>query len=441
MNRGKTIRIFLVDGAPTGTLIAEIMSWTGKVVVVSRSQLADAAKRSESRRTGVYFLVGPDPGNPTREWVYIGEADDVMKRLAIHDRDENRNFWQRTVFIVGKDENITKAHARYLESRLIQLANEANRARVMNGTAPPVPGLPETDIVDMEDFLDHVKMMLPVLGFGFLQSIPGPGPVLPKSPLFRLTTAGVRAEARVIDGQFVVLKGATARKQGVESWTSYRGLRAELIESGRIVDGVDPQLLVFAENVAFDSPSAAGAVILGANTNGRIAWKTADTGKSYADWQAASSRLPGWIRPLTRSDSVAAGFAAGRRRHLAGVLVLMAHDHRRAETAPSRPDLIPGLPYRTEPFVQPLGGCLIFGQDFQYGRHLARRNSQRDVAREYCQLAVFRLLKQERCADSLPREDIEQSWRCRHADLAIATPLGAPPRGKLAIEFGQGGIP
>lgn len=296
MARGKSIRLYLVEGVPTGTLTAEIMNWTGKVVVFSREQLADVAKRDEAHRTGVYFLVGADPTGPAREWVYIGEADDVLKRLVIHDRDEARDFWQRTVIVVSKDENLTKAHARYLESRLIQMANEANRARVVNGTAPPTPALPEADVADMEYFLDQVVMMMPVLGFGFLQSSPrvevAPATV-PQSPLFRLSGAGVRAEARVIDGQLVVLKGSTARKQGVESWTSYRNLRAELVESGRLVEGSDPQMLVFADNVAFDSPSAAAAVVLGANTNGRIAWKTADAGTTYADWQALQLKLAG----------------------------------------------------------------------------------------------------------------------------------------------------
>ncbi|QOJ04349.1 MAG: GIY-YIG nuclease family protein [Planctomycetia bacterium] len=296
MNRGRTIRIHLVEGAPTGTLTAEIMNWTGKVVVFSRSQLADAAKRAEAHRTGIYFLVGSDPDNPAREWVYIGEADDVLKRLAYHDRDERRDFWQRTVFIVSKDENLTKAHARYLESRLIQMANEAHRAKVRNDTAPPTPALPEADVADMEYFLEQVVMMMPVLGFGFLQPSPRVELAIgtaPQSPLFRLAAAGVQAEARVVDGQFVVLKGSTARKQGVDSWTSYKGLRADLIESGRIVEGTDPQILVFEENVSFDSPSAAAAVVLGRNSNGRLAWKVADTGKTYADWQALQLELAG----------------------------------------------------------------------------------------------------------------------------------------------------
>lgn len=31
--QGKTIRIFLVDGSPTGVLTAEIINWPGKVVM------------------------------------------------------------------------------------------------------------------------------------------------------------------------------------------------------------------------------------------------------------------------------------------------------------------------------------------------------------------------------------------------------------------------
>lgn len=43
--KGRTIRIYLVDGVPTGTLTAEIINWTGKLIVAPRSQLAELAKR------------------------------------------------------------------------------------------------------------------------------------------------------------------------------------------------------------------------------------------------------------------------------------------------------------------------------------------------------------------------------------------------------------
>ena len=57
---GRTIRVFLADGEPTGILLAEISNWTGKALVATRSQLDQFSKREEVRRTGVYLLVGPE---------------------------------------------------------------------------------------------------------------------------------------------------------------------------------------------------------------------------------------------------------------------------------------------------------------------------------------------------------------------------------------------
>ena len=57
---GKTIRIFLADGEPTGILRAEISNWTGKVLVAPCFRRGQLSKREEVRRTGVYLLVGPE---------------------------------------------------------------------------------------------------------------------------------------------------------------------------------------------------------------------------------------------------------------------------------------------------------------------------------------------------------------------------------------------
>jgi hypothetical protein len=85
------------------------------------------------------------------------EGDNVLTRLTKHDADEAKDFWTRTVVVTSKDENLTKAHVRYLESRLVQIIAQANRAVLANGTAPPAPPLPEPDVADMEFFLAQVQ--------------------------------------------------------------------------------------------------------------------------------------------------------------------------------------------------------------------------------------------------------------------------------------------
>ena len=68
-------------------------------------------------------------------------------RLASHDKDEAKDFWTRTAVVISKDENLTKAHGRYLESRLIEMARAADRASLANGTSPEANPLPEPDVV------------------------------------------------------------------------------------------------------------------------------------------------------------------------------------------------------------------------------------------------------------------------------------------------------
>jgi hypothetical protein len=287
---GKTIRIYLVDGVPTGILTAEIINWTGKILVAPRSQLADLARRPEVKRTGIYFLVGPDPENPLRDRVYVGEGDNVLTRLTAHDKDESKDFWTRCAIVISKDENLTKAHGRYLESRLIALIRLADRAALHNTNCPDPILLPEPDVADMEFILVQLQQMLPVLGMSFLQPQATIRPsILPaeEEARFYMKEGENKAFAIEADGEFVVIAGSPARKHGHSNWVSYRSQRDALVKEGKLVDGDGPDYYRFAENVSFASPSAAAAVIAAGNRNGRTYWKHVETNQTYAEWHDA----------------------------------------------------------------------------------------------------------------------------------------------------------
>lgn len=318
---GRSVRLFLADGTASGLITAEIMNWTGHVLTGSRNGLPAFLQRSELDRTGIYFLTGPDPEDPDTLWVYIGESDNVRKRLIQHSKDTNKDFWERTCVVTSKDQNITKAHARYLEARLIAIANAAGTANVVNGTAPPPVVLPEADSSDMEFFIDQLRLILPVLGFDFLRqfkSVPkvarettSPFDEAVSSPIFRLTSKkhGVDAQAREIDGQFVVLEGSTA----VAEWSSkvqhsYAKRHTQLMKSGKLTKG-SGCLLHFVEDVAFQSPSAASAVILGRPDNGRTSWKMSGSNISYGDWQSeqVANTTPDTLADYDASETEATG--------------------------------------------------------------------------------------------------------------------------------------
>jgi hypothetical protein len=62
--------------------------------------------------------------------LYVGEAENIRDRVKAH---LEKDFWNQIVYFISKDENLTKAHIRYLEGKLIEQARQANRALVTNG--------------------------------------------------------------------------------------------------------------------------------------------------------------------------------------------------------------------------------------------------------------------------------------------------------------------
>lgn len=300
MSAGKSVRLFLADGTIGGLLTAEIMNWTGHVVAAPRSELAALLKRTETSRTGIYILLGDDPDSLGGQLAYIGEGDDISRRLYQHSRPEDqggKDFWDRAVVLTSKDANLTKAHARYLESRFIALAKLAKRAHLVNGTTPPPINLPEADISDMEYYLSQAKIVLPVLGINMLRSVSTAataveipiqqGPSSVDSPVFELNLKkeGVVARAREIDGEFTVLEGSQVRAEWIgTSNPGYQALRGNLLQEGAIGAAADGSLR-FTRDQVFASPSAAAAVIVGRNANGRTMWRVRGSSLNYGNWQ------------------------------------------------------------------------------------------------------------------------------------------------------------
>lgn len=295
LKKGRTIKLFLIDGTPTGLKAAEIHNWTGHLLHFPRVRIADALERAEATRTGVYFLTGPDPENPARSRVYIGEGDNVAKRLKAHASGTGKDFWQFACIISSKDANLTKSHVRYLEARLIDTAKSANRASVENLTGPPSNPLPDSDIADMEYFLDQIEVLLPVVGLDFLRpkaqmAKAGADPdieFLEQMPLELIRPKyQVKAHAIENDAEFVVSRGSTATVHE-HSTNQYAGIRQQLIADGVLVSDAQDERLIFSEDTVFRSPSEAAAVILNRNANGRTEWKLRDNGQNLKEWQNA----------------------------------------------------------------------------------------------------------------------------------------------------------
>jgi hypothetical protein len=290
-NAPRTVRLFLVDGRARGLTVAEMGNWSGKVLSAPRSGMPQLLRRPECARTGVYVLMGSDPERPGRAMAYVGEADDVSKRLRRHLATGDNDFFEQAAVVVASDASLTKAHGRYLEAQLIRATQQAGGVRLFNDKHPDFRGLPEADLVDMDYFLEQLRLVLPLLGFDLYRGLPGSadpgGSSTGDGPLFAFATAGASARGRDNGQGFIVLAGSTARKGSSGTFpTGYRALRDTLVADGKLVDGPSPDLFSFAADVQFSSPSAAASIVAGRSAGGPLEWKLPGSGQTYRDWNA-----------------------------------------------------------------------------------------------------------------------------------------------------------
>lgn len=96
---------------------------------------------------------------------------------------------------------------------------------------------------------------------------------------------GLNAKARECGDSFTVLAGSQAKLDWTGQPHAYKQLRESLLEAGTLKLSDDSSSLVFANDWAFNSPSAASATVLGRPDNGRNSWRLLGTSITYAAWQ------------------------------------------------------------------------------------------------------------------------------------------------------------
>ena len=179
-----TIRIFVPDGDPENIRVIDKMNWTGRAVVFPRSELVTACKRDELKTNGVYILVGRDTADEDDlPRLYIGQTDDLKKRLFKHDKE--KDFWDWGLVFVSTNNGLNRGHITWLEHALIQRAEELRQCRLDNSTSPNEPPLTEFDRADMQVFLGEMLQILPLVG---LNSLEKPKVVIPPPSTLQTTS-------------------------------------------------------------------------------------------------------------------------------------------------------------------------------------------------------------------------------------------------------------
>ncbi|MCF8254407.1 MAG: GIY-YIG nuclease family protein [Bacteroidia bacterium] len=268
MKFGKTIKIFLIDGEPNGRMSCELSNWSGKAYKIPRIKIKDCSDREDLTSTGVYLLFGKDDSG--KDQVYIGEAESILKRL--NQQLTQKDFWNEAVVFISKDENLNKAHIKYLENRLHEIAKLANRYSVDNSIIPTQSSISESDRAEMEEFIEYIKMLVNTLGHKVFEEKREFKPKQ-KQELFYIKAArGADGQGEPTSDGFVVFKNSKAAATIVNSMTSnFITYRKKLIDEGVLVDKGD--YLEFSDDYIFSSPSTAAVMVMGRNANGLTEWK------------------------------------------------------------------------------------------------------------------------------------------------------------------------
>ena len=268
---GKTIKIFLIDGDPNGRMSCELSNWSGKAYKIPRIKIKDCTDREDLTSTGVYLLFGKD--DEGKDQVYIGEAESILKRL--NQQLTSKDFWNEAIIFISKDENLNKAHIKYLENRLHDIAKSANRYKIDNSIIPTQSSISESDRAEMEEFIEYIKMLVNTLGHKVFDEKREFKPTQKQETFFIQAARGADGQGEPTSDGFVVFKNSKAAGSTVTSMTqNFINFRQKLIDEGVLIK--KGEFLEFPEDYIFSSPSTAACIVLGRNANGLTEWKQKD---------------------------------------------------------------------------------------------------------------------------------------------------------------------
>ncbi len=265
---GRAMSLFLIDGIPDGRIACELFNWTGKAFKIPRRLLKESADRSDLRKAGVYFLFGRDDARNEINSVYIGEAEEVIIRIPQH---LEKDFWTEVLVFVSKDDNLNKAHIKFLEYTIYAKALEVGRYEVQNGNTPNCPVISEMERAVMTEFFDNLQLLVGTLGYKIFEPLVSPTATAAEEYVIT-STRGADARGLLSSEGFVVLKDSVASGTEVPSTPDWvLNTRQRLLAEG-ILSPLNGTLL-FTRDHLFVSPSGAAAVVLGRSSNGWVDWR------------------------------------------------------------------------------------------------------------------------------------------------------------------------
>ena len=157
MPRSKTIKLFLMDGDPSGRIKCSLANWTGIAYKIPRTALDKCKDLDILKQSGVYFLFGTDKAD--NAVVYIGQAG-VRKNgkgllLRVQEIHNSIDYWTEAVMFTTTNNSFGPTEISYLENRFCNMARNITE---------------ETES-ELEEFIDYAKIVMALLGIRCLSRL------------------------------------------------------------------------------------------------------------------------------------------------------------------------------------------------------------------------------------------------------------------------------
>lgn len=182
---------------------------------------------------------------------------------------------------------MNKAHVKYLENRLYEIAINVKRYEVENSNTPTLSSISESDRAEMEEYIENIKLLVNTLGHKVFEEKRDFKLSQSHNIFYINAVRGANASGEPTSDGFIVFKGSKAAISTTPSLSnSLQNLRKELIDKGIlcIMDGS----LTFNEDYIFTSASLAAAIVMGRSANGLTEWKLKD-GKTLKEFENPNS--------------------------------------------------------------------------------------------------------------------------------------------------------